>query len=308
MKLSIVPFAAVVTILACHQDQDDVTSSIRYADAFVLPTNSKKNNGVKNTLLYAKNSLTSNTDATLQALTNKLTITTTTTTTTTQQQDGLQLPTKSISDQIESLISSIKTTIESSNSENIPSTASSTASAVDFASLQNSLQETSKSLQDMLQQVNDAISSGGPTSSSFTVPESVSQLSSQISKLTESIPTLGTSSSSSTPEITIALSAVVSYVVISNILTWGRPPPPSQPYPLQKYDPIAAQVYFDARPLLVVQRSLTIAIKSLGFALSLLQDKVSDKWEQNMNQRGLELAQLLTDLGPTFIKSKACIG
>jgi hypothetical protein len=93
-------------------------------------------------------------------------------------------------------------------------------------------------------------------------------------------------------------------VVISNILTWGQPPPPSQPYPLQKYDPIAAQVYFDARLLLVIQRSLTIAVRSLGFALSLLQDKISDKWEQNMNRRGSELAQLLTDLGPTFIKSK----
>jgi hypothetical protein len=76
-----------------------------------------------------------------------------------------------------------------------------------------------------------------------------------------------------TPEA-FALSALVTYFVISSVLTWGQPPPPSKPYPLQRYDPVAAQVYFDGKAVEAVSRALAIAAKSLGFALSLLKDKV----------------------------------
>jgi hypothetical protein len=72
----------------------------------------------------------------------------------------------------------------------------------------------------------------------------------------------------------LALSAFVVYTVVSSILTWDDPPPPSKPYLLQRYDPIGAQVYFDGRPLEALARSFEIAVKSLGFALSLLNDKV----------------------------------
>ena len=108
-----------------------------------------------------------------------------------------------------------------------------------------------------------------------------------------------------TPEA-IAATAVVSYVVVSSILTWGDSPPPGRPYPKGKYDPVGARVFFGRRPLQVLARSLTIASKSLTFALSLAGDKLKgdDTWNSNQEQRGLELAQLLTELGPTFIKSK----
>lgn len=127
--------------------------------------------------------------------------------------------------------------------------------------------------------------------------------------------------------LAVALTTVVTYVVVSSALTWGQPPPPSKPYPLQRYDPIAAQVYFDGKAVEAASRGLEIAVKSLGFALSLLKDKVeyvlelfswnimhprgshfrilsffSNKWEQNEQQRGKELANLLAELGPTFIK------
>jgi hypothetical protein len=72
----------------------------------------------------------------------------------------------------------------------------------------------------------------------------------------------------------LALSAFVTYTVVSNILTWDEPPPPSKPYLLQRYDPIGAQVYFDGKPLQALARGFEIAAKSLGFALSLLNDKV----------------------------------
>lgn len=107
-----------------------------------------------------------------------------------------------------------------------------------------------------------------------------------------------------TPE-TIAATAVFSYVIINSILTWGDSPPPGRPYPKGKYDPVGARIFFDRRPLQVLARSLTIAAKSLTFALSLAGDKLKgdETWNGNQEQRGLELAQLLTELGPTFIKS-----
>ncbi|OEU11754.1 ABC1-domain-containing protein, partial [Fragilariopsis cylindrus CCMP1102] len=88
-------------------------------------------------------------------------------------------------------------------------------------------------------------------------------------------------------------------------MTWSDSPPPGRPYPKGKYDPIAARIYFDSRPLQVLSRSVTITVKSLSFAMKLAQDKFiggADTWQKNQEQRGLELAQLLTELGPTFIK------
>lgn len=72
----------------------------------------------------------------------------------------------------------------------------------------------------------------------------------------------------------VALTAIVTYTVVSSVLTWDEPPPPSKPYLLQRYDPIGAQVYFDGKPLQALSRGVEISIKSLGFALSLLSDKV----------------------------------
>lgn len=106
-----------------------------------------------------------------------------------------------------------------------------------------------------------------------------------------------------TPE-TIAATTVLSYVIVNAILTWGDSPPPGKPYPIGKYDPVGARIYFDRRPLQVAGRALTIAAKSLSFALALAQDKLrgDETWTKNQEQRGVELAQLLTELGPTFIK------
>lgn len=106
-----------------------------------------------------------------------------------------------------------------------------------------------------------------------------------------------------TPEA-IAATVVISYVVVNSILTWGDSPPQGRPYPKGKYDPVGARVFFGTRPFQVLARSLTIASKSLTFALSLAGDKLKgdETWNDNQEQRGLELAQLLTELGPTFIK------
>ncbi|KAL7567130.1 hypothetical protein ACA910_009457 [Epithemia clementina (nom. ined.)] len=110
------------------------------------------------------------------------------------------------------------------------------------------------------------------------------------------------STSELSPTVAIFVSAVVSYVSINALLTWGQPPPPSQPYPLNKYDPIAARAYFDQRLPMVLARGLQIFVQSLQFGLDLLKDKLDNKIAANENLRGRQLAQLLTKLGPTFIK------
>jgi hypothetical protein len=76
------------------------------------------------------------------------------------------------------------------------------------------------------------------------------------------------------PTLAIVISTVVSYQLVSQVLSLGQAPPPSQPYPMGKYDPVSARAYFDQRPLQVVTRSLQIAVLSLQFGLALLKDKM----------------------------------
>jgi len=104
------------------------------------------------------------------------------------------------------------------------------------------------------------------------------------------------------PTASILVSSVLSYLAVNALLSWGQPPPPSQPYPLNKYDPIAARAYFDRRLPLVLARGLEVFAQSLQFGLGLLKDKLDDKISENEMQRGRELATLLTKLGPTYIK------
>ena len=74
------------------------------------------------------------------------------------------------------------------------------------------------------------------------------------------------------PSFVILASALVTYVVVSYLLNIGQTPPPSRPYPLQRYDPFSARAYFDRRPAKVVARALEIATTSTWFGLRLLQD------------------------------------
>jgi predicted unusual protein kinase regulating ubiquinone biosynthesis (AarF/ABC1/UbiB family) len=100
----------------------------------------------------------------------------------------------------------------------------------------------------------------------------------------------------------LVVSSVITYTVVSSALSLGQGPPPSRPYPLGKYDPISARAYFDSRLPQVVSRAVEIALKSSGFALKIAQDYLSNNLKEKSEQRALELAELLTDLGPTFIK------
>lgn len=98
------------------------------------------------------------------------------------------------------------------------------------------------------------------------------------------------------PSIQIAASAFLTYRVVRFVLDFGKPPPPSRPYPMNRYDATSASRYFDSRVPQMIARSLEIGLVSLKFALSVVLEKGTEE------ERGRELARVLTRLGPTFIK------
>mmetsp|Transcript_4229 Transcript_4229/g.8564 ORF Transcript_4229/g.8564 Transcript_4229/m.8564 type:complete len:857 (+) Transcript_4229:169-2739(+) len=93
--------------------------------------------------------------------------------------------------------------------------------------------------------------------------------------------------------------------VISSLLS---PPPLSTPYPNNSYDAKTAAQYFRTRLLTQLIRVLEISGLSASFLLStLVLDKLfgpkgGEEEEKLGQKRGEELADLLTRLGPTFIK------
>jgi len=68
------------------------------------------------------------------------------------------------------------------------------------------------------------------------------------------------------------------------------------------YDAEDAKEYFSTRPVMALTRSSQIASKSALFLFSLLGDYLLSQLEANEARRADELADLLTALGPAFIK------
>ena len=71
---------------------------------------------------------------------------------------------------------------------------------------------------------------------------------------------------------------------------------------LKQYNPEAIARYFRYRPWLVWGRLLSIIWSFAGFIFSLKWDEWQEQIEENQGQRAIELRNLLTRLGPTFIK------
>jgi predicted unusual protein kinase regulating ubiquinone biosynthesis (AarF/ABC1/UbiB family) len=79
-----------------------------------------------------------------------------------------------------------------------------------------------------------------------------------------------------------------------------------EPYPRGKYDPVQARAYYSRHRLLVVQRALQMLRLSNKFLVNLLLDMyVFKSEERNRPKRAGELLVLITQLGPTAIKSKS---
>ncbi|MEA5625712.1 AarF/ABC1/UbiB kinase family protein [Nostoc sp. UHCC 0251] len=75
-----------------------------------------------------------------------------------------------------------------------------------------------------------------------------------------------------------------------------------QPALLKLYNPEAIARYYSYRPWLAWGRLLRILFSFAAFILSLKWDEWQDKVEQNKGKRAIQLRELLTRLGPTFIK------
>ncbi|HLO85902.1 MAG TPA: AarF/ABC1/UbiB kinase family protein [Nostocaceae cyanobacterium] len=75
-----------------------------------------------------------------------------------------------------------------------------------------------------------------------------------------------------------------------------------QPAQLKQYNPEAIAHYFRYRPWLAIARLLVIVLSFTGFVLSLKWDEWLNQVEQNKGKRATQLRNLLTNLGPTFIK------
>ncbi len=71
---------------------------------------------------------------------------------------------------------------------------------------------------------------------------------------------------------------------------------------LRRYNPQAIASYYNQRPWLVIWRALSIIWLFAGFAIGLLLDQSIGHIEINKYQRANQLREILTQLGPTYIK------
>ena len=71
---------------------------------------------------------------------------------------------------------------------------------------------------------------------------------------------------------------------------------------LRRYNPQAIASYYNRRLWLVIWRAITIVWLFAGFLIGILLDRSVGNTEVNKYQRAEQLREILTDLGPTFIK------
>ncbi|GKY92921.1 hypothetical protein MPSEU_000261100 [Mayamaea pseudoterrestris] len=101
----------------------------------------------------------------------------------------------------------------------------------------------------------------------------------------------------------VALASTLAIVLLASVASsLIKAPRVTQVYPLEQYDPVSARLYFRQKPLQVLRRASFIATQSLQFGLGLLSDYLFKTLEVNEQTRAYQLADLLTKLGPSFIK------
>jgi predicted unusual protein kinase regulating ubiquinone biosynthesis (AarF/ABC1/UbiB family) len=71
---------------------------------------------------------------------------------------------------------------------------------------------------------------------------------------------------------------------------------------LRRYDPQAIASYYHRRPWLVIWRALTVVWLFAGFLIGVLLDRSVGNTDANKYQRAEQLREILTQLGPTYIK------
>jgi predicted unusual protein kinase regulating ubiquinone biosynthesis (AarF/ABC1/UbiB family) len=71
---------------------------------------------------------------------------------------------------------------------------------------------------------------------------------------------------------------------------------------LRRYNPQAIASYYNKRPWLVIWRAITIVWLFAGFLIGLLIDRAVGNVDANKGDRATQLREILTYLGPTYIK------
>lgn len=94
---------------------------------------------------------------------------------------------------------------------------------------------------------------------------------------------------------------------IKNVIAVEERPENSTIIPITKtetirYDPVAIAVHYKQRPLQVLGRIFTVLLPCLQFALGLWWDRQRGLSKENQRQRAIQLRELLTQLGPAYIK------
>ena len=79
-------------------------------------------------------------------------------------------------------------------------------------------------------------------------------------------------------------------------------PETNSPLYMRRYDWRAIARYYRWRPLIIIWRTLTVSWMLGAFALGLLSDHLFNRTVANQERRAIRLRQILTKLGPTFIK------
>jgi predicted unusual protein kinase regulating ubiquinone biosynthesis (AarF/ABC1/UbiB family) len=71
---------------------------------------------------------------------------------------------------------------------------------------------------------------------------------------------------------------------------------------LRRYNPQAIASYYNRRPWLVIWRAITVVWLFAGFLIGLLLDRSVGNTDANKSDRATQLREILTHLGPTYIK------
>jgi predicted unusual protein kinase regulating ubiquinone biosynthesis (AarF/ABC1/UbiB family) len=71
---------------------------------------------------------------------------------------------------------------------------------------------------------------------------------------------------------------------------------------LRRYNPQAIASYYNKRPWLVIWRAIAIVWLFAGFLIGLLLDRAVGNIDENKSDRATQLREILTHLGPTYIK------
>ena len=69
-----------------------------------------------------------------------------------------------------------------------------------------------------------------------------------------------------------------------------------------RYNPVAIESHYSKKPLQVLRRILAVVWPTLTFGLGLWWDQRRGRINENQQQRAIQLRELLTELGPAYIK------